>query len=143
MAPEVINSSSVTSACDIWSLGCTILELLTGQPPYYKFNKVTAMFKIAKEGMPPLPNDISSELKDFLENCFIRDPGKRKTAAELSFHSWILQTNEGEGKANVTAELSESEQDKTVIPIVRPEHSNRGQKPNSKEAHNTHLVLRL
>lgn len=35
MAPEVIEmSGQVTSACDIWSLGCTVLELLTANPPY-------------------------------------------------------------------------------------------------------------
>jgi serine/threonine protein kinase len=35
MAPEVIEmSGQESSACDIWSLGCTVLELLTGSPPY-------------------------------------------------------------------------------------------------------------
>lgn len=39
MAPEVIEpSGQVTSACDIWSLGCTIIELMTGKPPYYDLN---------------------------------------------------------------------------------------------------------
>jgi serine/threonine protein kinase len=34
MAPEIINieeqNANTTPACDIWSLGCTIIELLTG-----------------------------------------------------------------------------------------------------------------
>lgn len=34
VAPEVINLQGATTASDIWSLGCTIVELLTGQPPY-------------------------------------------------------------------------------------------------------------
>jgi serine/threonine protein kinase len=39
MAPEVIEmSSKVTSACDIWSLGCTVIELLKGNPPYHDLN---------------------------------------------------------------------------------------------------------
>ena len=92
MAPEVItSSSSVTSACDIWSLGCTILELINGHPPYYNLNQVTAMLKIAKEGMPPLPEELSPELKDFLDHCFARDPAKRKTATELLNHPWTTQ----------------------------------------------------
>ena len=33
-APEVIELRSVSTKSDIWSLGCTIIELLTGRPPY-------------------------------------------------------------------------------------------------------------
>jgi len=34
VAPEAINLQGATTASDIWSLGCTVVELLTGQPPY-------------------------------------------------------------------------------------------------------------
>ena len=33
-APEVIELRPVSAKSDIWSLGCTIIELLTGTPPY-------------------------------------------------------------------------------------------------------------
>ena len=33
-APEVIELSPVSTKSDIWSLGCTVIELLTGRPPY-------------------------------------------------------------------------------------------------------------
>lgn len=33
-APEVIELRPVSTKSDIWSLGCTIIELLTGKPPY-------------------------------------------------------------------------------------------------------------
>jgi cell division control protein CDC15 len=53
MAPEVIQmSGNVTSACDIWSLGCTVYELLKGTPPFFDENQFTpfpAMIRIAKE----------------------------------------------------------------------------------------------
>lgn len=34
VAPEIIEMSGASFASDIWSLGCTIVELLTGRPPY-------------------------------------------------------------------------------------------------------------
>jgi serine/threonine protein kinase len=74
MAPEIILQSprsKITCACDIWSLGCTVIELLTGSPPYYKLNIYTAMTKIAKSDEPmPLPTEISEDAKDFLMQCF-------------------------------------------------------------------------
>jgi serine/threonine protein kinase len=33
-APEVIELRSVSTKSDIWSFGCTVIELLTGKPPY-------------------------------------------------------------------------------------------------------------
>jgi serine/threonine protein kinase len=34
MAPEVIELQDPSYASDIWSLACTVIELLTGKPPY-------------------------------------------------------------------------------------------------------------
>lgn len=48
MAPEVIQMSAFTTASDIWSLGCTILELLNGEPPYYDLKQITALYRIVQ-----------------------------------------------------------------------------------------------
>lgn len=39
MAPEIVLRSGHGPKADIWSLGCVIIELLTGIPPFYKPNQ--------------------------------------------------------------------------------------------------------
>ncbi|KAG6504627.1 hypothetical protein ZIOFF_036962 [Zingiber officinale] len=47
MAPEVVmNSSGYDLTVDIWSLGCTIIEMATSKPPWSQFEGVAAIFKI-------------------------------------------------------------------------------------------------
>lgn len=43
----------VTSSSDIWSVGCLIVELLTGSPPYYDLITMAAMFRIVQVGAGP------------------------------------------------------------------------------------------
>ncbi|GMP62972.1 hypothetical protein CsSME_00024858 [Camellia sinensis var. sinensis] len=48
MAPEVIEMSGVCAASDIWSVGCTVIELLTCVPPYYDLQPMPALFRIVQ-----------------------------------------------------------------------------------------------
>ena len=59
MAPEVIELSGATTASDIWSLGCTVIELLDGRPPYHKLQPMHALFRIVNDDHPPLPEGAS------------------------------------------------------------------------------------
>jgi len=69
MAPEVIQGHKVTTTCDIWSLACTIIELLTGKPPFYDLQQYYAFNQIVK-GEPTIPENISEDLKNFLKISF-------------------------------------------------------------------------
>lgn len=48
MAPEVIEMTSTTPASDIWSVACLAIELLTGQPPYFDLQPMSALFRIVQ-----------------------------------------------------------------------------------------------
>ena len=94
MAPEVIEQKgNISPKCDIWSLGSTIVQLLTTRPPYYEFEPMAAMFRIVTDDCPPLPTGISEHLKNFLLKCFTKDPSKRPSAKELLQHPWITTPN--------------------------------------------------
>ncbi|MCO5569211.1 hypothetical protein L7F22_022921 [Adiantum nelumboides] len=100
MAPEVAQGAEAMPASDIWSLGCTVVEMLQGRPPWGHVGSVeAALFKIgcSKEN-PPLPEFISAEAKDFLSRCMQRDASARWTAAELLKHPFICGLD-GDGGA--------------------------------------------
>lgn len=106
VAPEVISLNGASAASDIWSLGCTIIELLTGRPPYAEITnsmsgmsltrervaEIAVLFRIVEDDMPPLP-ECSADLEDFLRLCFIKDPQARPAALVLSEHPWLRQLN--------------------------------------------------
>jgi hypothetical protein len=94
MAPEVIKCEpgGYGTKSDIWSVGCTIVEMVTGKPPWPECNSMwAAVYKIANsKGLPTeIPKDLSEDMMDFLEKCFERDPVKRPAAEELLKHRWI------------------------------------------------------
>lgn len=94
VAPEVIELKGASTKSDIWSLGCTLVELVTGKPPYADLIAMSAMFRIVEDPIPPLPDTISDEMKSFLTACFQKDPELRPSAAELKDHAWILQNQQ-------------------------------------------------
>ncbi|XP_074587339.1 mitogen-activated protein kinase kinase kinase 3-like [Curcuma longa] len=93
MAPEVImNTSGYDLSVDIWSLGCTIIEMATSKPPWSQFEGVAAIFKIGNsKDLPEIPDHFSPEGKDFLKLCLQRDPSARPSAAKLMHHPFVRE----------------------------------------------------
>ncbi|KAL1533685.1 mitogen-activated protein kinase kinase kinase [Salvia divinorum] len=89
MAPEVVRSQGYGLAADIWSLGCTVLEMLTRRFPYGDMECMPALYRIGKGKRPPIPDSLSSDARDFLLKCLQADPSVRSTAAELLNHSFV------------------------------------------------------
>lgn len=91
MAPEVIkNSNGCNLAVDIWSLGCTVLEMATTKPPWSQYEGIAAMFKIGNsKELPTIPNHLSEDGKEFVRLCLQRNPLNRPSAAQLLEHPFI------------------------------------------------------
>ncbi|KAK3154358.1 hypothetical protein QOZ80_2BG0189490 [Eleusine coracana subsp. coracana] len=96
MAPEVIrNKKGYSLEVDIWSLGCTIIEMGTGRHPWHQYADVAAMFKIAySKDVPEIPECFSKEGKDFLSLCLKRDPAQRPSATQLLGHPFLQDHQE-------------------------------------------------
>lgn len=90
MAPEtVLGGDGVCTQSDIWSLGATIIELFTMHPPYHDLNPMATLHAIGTEKHPPLPKCVSSLAKDFLLECFQKQPSLRVGARLLLRHKWM------------------------------------------------------
>lgn len=94
MAPEVIQQTQSGRGwrrADVWSVGCTVLEMATGRPPWSEYsNPVTAMYHIAcTDAVPEPPESLSAEGKDFLRQCLQRDPGRRPDVTKLLLHPFV------------------------------------------------------
>ncbi|KAK9238802.1 kinase-like domain-containing protein [Lipomyces kononenkoae] len=85
MAPEVITEGATYNyKADIWSLGITIFEMATGQPPYADQDGMRVMFLIPRSKPPRLEGaQYTQSLKEFLSLCLNERPEERPNADEL------------------------------------------------------------
>ncbi|GJW52563.1 mitogen-activated protein kinase kinase kinase 1-like protein [Tanacetum coccineum] len=91
MAPEVVNrkNNGYGLAADIWSLGCTVLEMLTRNIPYSHLEGMQALFRIGRGEPPPIPETLSVEAQDFIVKCLQVNQNDRPTAAQLLMHPFV------------------------------------------------------
>lgn len=91
IAPEMVEYRPYTTSVDIWSLGCTVLELATGRRPYHELSAMQVLFRMVEDRGPRIPSHLSDEAKDFLRACWIWDPQERPSATELLKHPFTLK----------------------------------------------------
>lgn len=134
MAPEVIELAPVGSAADIWSVGCLALELLTGAPPYFDLQPVSALFRIVRDPVPPLPDSLSLQMRDFLLLCFQKDPAKRPDAQAMRSHPW-LATSRQQLKSSWQATLKGGRPTAVMEPVSAVVDATlRGSSPRSRSS---------
>ena len=94
MAPEVIKNNETTRFSDIWSIGCTVIEMITGKPPWSNYkNPFKILFQIMNSLEPPeIPNNCSGTLSNFISCCLKVNPTERLNVTQLLRHPFILGT---------------------------------------------------
>ncbi|CAF2802753.1 unnamed protein product [Rotaria sp. Silwood2] len=90
-APEIIRGSIFGRKADIWSLGCTIVEMLTTGPPWQNLQPIAAIFHIATCEKPQykLPESVSYLAREFIDACLTKDYHQRPTALDLIHHPFV------------------------------------------------------
>ncbi|OVA14489.1 Protein kinase domain [Macleaya cordata] len=98
MAPETVAYGEYEPGCDVWALGCVVLEMLTGKSAWNfapKTELKDLLRWIACSGKSPtIPGWVSKEAQSFMEKCFIRDPKLRWSADMLLSHPFVRANTE-------------------------------------------------
>lgn len=89
MAPEQVKCKPMDHRCDIYSLGCVLFEMLTGEPPFRGDTAIKTMeMHVSKQ--PPLLHSVyrerefPDELEGLVARCLAKKPEDRfQSAAEL------------------------------------------------------------
>lgn len=94
MAPEIVNNQEYDKSVDIWALGVTFYEILTGQSPFPSTENTFSKFlkKIMKGELNKRllkSKRISKEAQNLIENMCKFNPSDRFTASRAIMHEWI------------------------------------------------------
>ncbi|XWS53344.1 hypothetical protein CRYUN_Cryun11dG0149100 [Craigia yunnanensis] len=93
MAPEVIRGEYQGPESDVWSLGCTVIEMVTGKPAWDD-RGFSSLSQIANSGeLPEFPTQLSELGKDFVEKCLRRDPNQRWSCDQLLQHPFLASAS--------------------------------------------------
>lgn len=103
MAPEVgdveKHSEGYDYKADIWSLGITCIEMITGKPPYFEMPPIKVILLTIQS--PPVQvkshcedkgYKVSKDLIKLIENCLKKLPKERPTAQQILKHDGFLNS---------------------------------------------------
>ncbi|GET90645.1 protein kinase, putative [Leishmania tarentolae] len=92
MSPEMIACSGYSFEADVWSVGCCVIQMLTGKPPFANLdNQMAVMFAIISSKIEDqIPASASEGAKDFIRMCTKTNIKDRWTASQLRQHPWLL-----------------------------------------------------
>ena len=90
MAPEVVRREYHGPESDVWSLGCTVIEMVTRKPPWEDRGADT-LSRIGYSGeLPEFPTRLSELGCDFLEKCLRREKSERWSCDQLLQHPFLV-----------------------------------------------------
>ncbi|XP_077968942.1 uncharacterized protein LOC144422878 isoform X2 [Styela clava] len=107
-SPEEIGDDGnyvIDESDDVWGVGCTVYEMLTGKPPLYDKGWTQRRLFTATTQIPLIP-DTSEQLKEFLSKSMNRRE-QRISISELKSLQWIPKPNENPVEIDSRSEHNE------------------------------------
>jgi serine/threonine protein kinase len=114
MAPEVMrNTEPYTTACDIWSIGCLLIELITNAPPFQNISESDIGVFTYISDLPMDENvktglvDLRPHAESFLQSCLQTDPNMRSNARTLLAHPFLARRPHTKRQQSSQSELGD------------------------------------
>ncbi|XP_051114137.1 mitogen-activated protein kinase kinase kinase 20-like [Andrographis paniculata] len=126
LSPEVVLDNVQEPPADIWALGCLVLEMLTGKPPWERGGSTTVddiLWRIgAGRQLPEIPSGLSKPAIAFLKGCFVRNSKFRLTAEMLLVHPFLEGLPEDDFSADDLSEKAENlDEDQLILVLSETE----------------------
>ncbi len=90
MAPELFGDIEEYDgfAVDIWALGATLFNLVTGRPPFLASSQMELAEKLRTEA-PEYPRGMNPHLRHLIGSMLERDVSKRASLSTIMRHDWV------------------------------------------------------
>ena len=138
MAPELFTKSpSAVKATDIWALGATLYELMTGELLFFGQGGVV---QLKGAELPELPDSYSQDLRETVASCLSMDTWSRPTASELTGYAESMLKGEKGGKpwkdrkGADSKEKSDSRKTERRVGSTSGETEPRSEQPQSRSS---------
>ena len=92
VAPEIISREKVNTKADLYSLGVTIHEILTGRVPFAS-EDIEKLFSAIEHNKILISKDIDKNAKDLIKTLMNRNPKKRPNYKTLKNHKFFKGIN--------------------------------------------------
>ena len=97
VAPEILMRKPYDHQSDMWSVGCIVYLLLSGNLPFMGrsqkelFRKIVAgKYEFKSEEW----EDVSDDAKDLVRRLLVKDPNSRMPLKDIPKHPWVVRMNQ-------------------------------------------------
>ncbi|KAH0861583.1 hypothetical protein HID58_089844 [Brassica napus] len=142
--PEVLNSSPATFGNDLWALGCTIYQMLSGTSPFKDASEWLIFQRIIARDIK-FPSHFSDAARDLIDRLLDTDPSRRPGAgsegyAALKRHPFFMGVDWKNLRSQTPPKLAPDPASQTASPEREDAHGSSPWNPthigDSSAAHN-------